>query len=709
MNILVAAFPAEESWARAGSASLSPLRTGDSTVCGPDEVLFPLCSRSDLLCTRLAREAVLREYHAELGFQHAERASTLDASDRTNTYSLLQVDRHEPWLSEAVESGACLAPWAITHESAALLAQYGCTDHPPVDTVARVNSKAWSTELRRRMDPRDPAVLVSSAEQLLELGTFYLQRFGTIVLKEPYGVSGSGSVGVNTPRRLDVIARNLSAQQSTGALIEIIVEPFLRKAFDFSMYVDLPPGGGIERVGLQESVVAGFGWSAAMPLTPEHEALVCTPAYFSSVERVCAALREEGYAGPVCIDSMALVGGEIAPLVEVNARWSMGRVNHALTLFLARHRLKSYFSSVRTSLGRERFAELFETLRRSGGVFDGNNEEGRHLTQLKHPGRRTEPRALVFCRSVSDPRDDRARNGKTAWRLARARREGLLRRTVIAILSSAIGLGVYVPSLLLREELAAAGAASRVFVFESFMRPEQREAIVKARSAYQRNSALIRIGQQLLPRIHARTALNCHEFQDAVDQSGVSHFIVLSGFWLPVLARLARTHTFSTDLLHVDAALSPSWEAVPEEAEALGARHVWLSNVTSGQLDHLIHVDCSDLPFADRKHAVLAHGGGWSLGAYLGRTDAMSRRDLTCMSSFRRARRRRHERRAFFAPIQTGRPGVSRPLAQGFRRSSETPLRWKARRDGAITMRSKSVGNSRAYSASRAGRPSSMP
>ncbi len=187
---------------------------------------------------------------------------------------------------------------------------------------------------------------------------------------------------------------------------------------------------------------------------------------------------------------------------------------------------------------------------------------------------------------------------------------------MIGILCSALGLGTYVPALLIREELAAAGRASRVFVFESFLQDKQREAIVKARRAYQRNAAFIRIGQKLIPKVHRDALPDPSSILEAMETAGISRFVVLNGFWLPVLARIAQVRSLATDLLHIDATSSPSWEAGRSAADGLDASHVWLGRLESGQVEHLIGVKCPQHPLAARQNAILAHGGGWSLGTY---------------------------------------------------------------------------------------------
>ncbi len=405
MNILVGSFPAEQSWASGKEARLNPFRAADLTVGSLDEVLFPLCDDGDVLCTRFARSERLREYHAMLGFRHDERACTEDRSDRRDTYALLDDEVHAEWLKGAMAVGGRLVPWAVTRDSAPLLERYGVVDHVPVDVVARVNSKIWSTELRRRIDPGDPSIVTSSAAELLHFGTDYLRRYGPIVIKEPHGVSGGGTVGVESEHRLRQIVDSLAVQERSGCRVRMILEPFLNKLFDFSIYIDLLPDGHIRQAGLQEALVTGFGWSAAMPMTPEHEAAACTPRYFDTIENICRALHEEGYAGPVCIDSMVLANGDIVPLVEVNARLSLGRINHRLNTAIAVHRRKSYFSMIRTSLERETFGEFLDALAAAGGLFGAGSEAGVIPLSSNTLGSGRAPGRLYFSALFGDSLD----------------------------------------------------------------------------------------------------------------------------------------------------------------------------------------------------------------------------------------------------------------------------------------------------------------
>ena len=47
-------------------------------------------------------------------------------------------------------------------------------------------------------------------------------------------------------------------------------------------------------------------------------------------------MHADGYYGDVCVDSMILHNGDLAPLVEINARKSMGLIKHAIEQHLNR-------------------------------------------------------------------------------------------------------------------------------------------------------------------------------------------------------------------------------------------------------------------------------------------------------------------------------------------------------------------------------------
>ena len=57
--------------------------------------------------------------------------------------------------------------------------------------------------------------------------------------------------------------------------------------------------------------------------------------YLDKIQLIAVRLYREGYFGPVCVDSMLLRDGGIRTVVEINARQSMGFINHYIDRFLA--------------------------------------------------------------------------------------------------------------------------------------------------------------------------------------------------------------------------------------------------------------------------------------------------------------------------------------------------------------------------------------
>jgi hypothetical protein len=95
------------------------------------------------------------------------------------------------------------------------------------------------------------------------------------------------------------------------------------------------------------------------------------------------------------------------------------------------------------------------------------------------------------------------------------------------------------------------------------------------------------------------------------------HFMVWSGFWLPVLERYrALTDAeLSVDCCRIDAEVSASFRMHEELAK--GATEIWLWSWAEKKT--LFEVPVTDQPplrFAERDHRLVVHGGGWGLGSY---------------------------------------------------------------------------------------------
>lgn len=150
-------------------------------------------------------------------------------------------------------------------------------------------------------------------------------RGGPILVKDAFGVSGRGNVTVRSPERLQTLCRIVRAEEARSKRVQLVVEPLLDKVADFSAHFCIGPRGDAEFLGFMTMINTGASYLGSRPLERRASATLATDAgYQAVVEAVLGDLAAEGYFGPVCIDSLILADSTVYPVVEVNARMSMG-------------------------------------------------------------------------------------------------------------------------------------------------------------------------------------------------------------------------------------------------------------------------------------------------------------------------------------------------------------------------------------------------
>jgi len=196
-----------------------------------------------------------------------------------------------------------------------------------------------------------------------------------------------------------------------------------------------------------------------------------------------------------------------------------------------------------------------------------------------------------------------------------------------AILCSGVALGVYLPGLLLRRDLRRLGIPAEVFVLESLFPEERRRGLRRTRSAFHRDfraavagHKLARDPTPLLDEV-ASTAL----LQRWADEDR-RRFVVLSGFWLPLLDRfrsLARG-VLDVELCHVDSVDSPSFRATAAFS-GIGHNRRLLDAEAGCVRSAILATREAPVPFSRRERPI-AHGGGWGMGTYAKRAEELAQR-----------------------------------------------------------------------------------
>ncbi|MEU8349587.1 hypothetical protein [Streptomyces sp. NPDC048845] len=191
---------------------------------------------------------------------------------------------------------------------------------------------------------------------------------------------------------------------------------------------------------------------------------------------------------------------------------------------------------------------------------------------------------------------------------------------MIEILTSGVALGVHVPGLLLADRLREQGAEAEVRVLERLL-PERVRATTSAMKwAFHRDFRLASAGRRLLTDpSSAVTGRAVDALTDVWRARGVTRFVVLSGFWLPILEKYLAgcEDPPPVDLCHVDSVFSPSFRGLGRSA--LNPRHIRLADHAGGRVPYSIPVTREPaVPWADRDRRLLVHGGGWGMGTYRG-------------------------------------------------------------------------------------------
>ena len=193
-----------------------------------------------------------------------------------------------------------------------------------------------------------------------------------------------------------------------------------------------------------------------------------------------------------------------------------------------------------------------------------------------------------------------------------------MRDASVSILTSGIGLGVYMPALLLEGQLRGLGVEAEVEVLEGYYTDDgQRRQLAHAR-ACRDDFALARMAHRMARDV--APALDGARLDALLARWAAERrrrFMVWSGFWLPILERHRATlgEPLLVDRCRIDAEVSASFRVHAELAR--DANEVWLWSWAERRTGFEIAVAAqAPLSFAARARRLVVHGGGWGIGTY---------------------------------------------------------------------------------------------
>ncbi len=376
----------------------------DRIVLCMDELLFPLCGPDDILYTRCRIDDALLDYFAKLGVSFHHR-SVVDLSSPEAEEALRAEHFASCVFKLASRDGIPgvnadkpyrLQPYAVTEEAHEYARNVIFTNPlPDLSVVKRVNSKLYHHRLLEDMGLRTYGTPAMSAEDVEQYGTELLRK-GALLIKDPFGVSGKGNLLIENPSLLKRIVSYLRKQEEAGSQTLLLLEPLLPKAADFSSQWLLEPDGSRQLISVQRMINRQQNYGGSVTAEAAFVSFLEQKEYFTMLEAALHELFLDGYFGYVCFDSMMLKDGELVPIVEINARMSMGLINAHLDRLLAGWSLKGWLTFLSVALPDAfRFEQLLQALEAEQLLFTPQRPSGimplssGTLTVNGGPGRRS--------------------------------------------------------------------------------------------------------------------------------------------------------------------------------------------------------------------------------------------------------------------------------------------------------------------------------
>ena len=223
-------------------------------------------------------------------------------------------------------------PWGVTPRVAEFARGLGAlkTPFPSVELVREINDKRFSHELEKEFQLALPySEVVSSNSQLLDtVGDCPFDW----VLKHPLGFSARERM-VGRRGQLSESARGWARRKFRQGWT-LLFEPWVEQRQDYSVHFQIEPTGRTRLLGWCELVGDPGGVYRGNRVVLPHR---LEEAALEDAQRVAQRLAERGYHGPVGIDAFRGRLGDQAvtrPLVEINARYSFGRLALSLADWL---------------------------------------------------------------------------------------------------------------------------------------------------------------------------------------------------------------------------------------------------------------------------------------------------------------------------------------------------------------------------------------
>ncbi|TLQ48725.1 preATP grasp domain-containing protein [Streptomyces marianii] len=265
---------------------------------------------------------------AALGFE-LPRVLTpaLQDPDRTVTEDVLA----DPALLKEIGSlpgSPLLWPHGVSEREELLAESAGLPLACPSARICKtVNGKAYSRRIADELGLRQAqgwiCRTVSELHSAAAGAGHLLDRGGTVVMKDSYGVSGKGLLVLSDRSALERVVRKIARRgERTGDdRVNMVVETWVAKKTDLNYQFTIDRAGNCTFDFVREAVTEGGvhkGHRIPARLDSDQGAELAEAS-----RRIGARLHADGYVGAVGVDAMVDPDGGLYPIVEINARNNM--------------------------------------------------------------------------------------------------------------------------------------------------------------------------------------------------------------------------------------------------------------------------------------------------------------------------------------------------------------------------------------------------
>lgn len=330
-KIYLGSFNAESYYSDSQYCKLPSFGMGNHTKSlfhSMDELMLPMLEKNDVIITRYGMDASYKDYYESIFYDFTAYSCLPIEEDIHKEYTifqLIQENKYNNIIDCLTDKENQIIEYSLIPNSYELYDYLGLkVNKPKEDIIKLVNNKAYSNELKCKLDLPCKGVVVNSIEEFVHTSYEMLSQYSSVLIKDIFGVSGQGILVIQNDFMVKRLEKHFTKQKCDK--FAFLLEPYLDKQRDFSCQFKIDNNGNTTIQGYQENNNRKFTYLGSSNISSD-TVKQWSMNYTEVIDNIAKSMYADGYFGPVCVDSMILNDNTVIPLVEINARLSMGRFN----------------------------------------------------------------------------------------------------------------------------------------------------------------------------------------------------------------------------------------------------------------------------------------------------------------------------------------------------------------------------------------------